>query len=107
MEWLIYAVVFLLFDKSLMQPHNFAFALSIFLQNRSNYLWGAFEKGKEILVEISLRFVCLELCLLKNEAISIPNNVYPGQFSGLICRRRKRNKTGVLHRVFDDRRTER
>lgn len=34
MEWPVYAVVFLLFDKSLVQPHNFAFALSIFLQNR-------------------------------------------------------------------------
>lgn len=98
MEWLIYAVVFLLLDKSFVQPHNFAFALSIFLQNRSNYLWGLLEKGKEILVEISLRFICLELCLLKNEAISIPNNYYPVQFSRLICRRRKRNKTGVLHR---------
>jgi len=32
---------------------------------------------------------------------------YPVQFSRLICRRRKRNKTGVLHRVFADRRTER
>lgn len=45
---LIYAVVFLLFDKSLMQPHNFAFALSIFLQNRSNYLLYLWEKEKEI-----------------------------------------------------------
>lgn len=48
MEWLIYAVVFLLLDKSFVQPHNFAFALSIFLQNRSNHLLCLWEKGKEI-----------------------------------------------------------
>ena len=42
MEWLIYAVVFLLFDKSLTQPHNFAFALSIFLQNSLEKLSSSF-----------------------------------------------------------------
>lgn len=51
-------------------------------------------------LETVLRFVYLELCLLRNEAISIPSNLYPVQFSRLICRRRKRNKTGVLHRVL-------
>ncbi len=47
MEWFVYAVVFLPFDKSLMQPHNFAFALSIFLQNRLEKLATSFLGEKE------------------------------------------------------------
>lgn len=104
---LVYAVVFLHFDKSFVQPHNFAFALSISLQNRLYLLVVSLRKEEKIKAGIAMRFDCLELCLLKNEAISIPNNLKPAQFSRLICRRRKRNKTGVLRRVFEDRRTER
>lgn len=58
------------------------------------------EYYNSIIIKSALLF--LELCLLRYEAISIPNNLYPVQFSRLICRRRKRNKTGVLCRVFSN-----
>ena len=42
----------------------------------------------------------LELCLVRYEPISMTNTFIRELFSQLICRRRKKNKMGVLRRVF-------
>ncbi len=102
-----YAVVFLHFDKSFMQPHSFAFAFGHFLTKQVVIICRFFFGKGEGKLKSMWIFDCQELCLLKNEAISIPNNLLPEQYYWIICRRRIRNKTVDLLRVFDDRRTER
>ena len=49
---------------------------------------------------MSLQFVVAGIVFGEVRANLNGQYLYPVQFSRLICRRRKRNKAGVLHRVI-------
>jgi hypothetical protein len=49
---------------------------------------------------VSLQFEVAGILFGEERANLNSQSLYPVQFTRLICRRRKRNKTGVLHRVI-------
>jgi len=55
----------------------------------------------EICFVVSLQFEVAGIVFGKARANLNDYYHYPVQFSWLICRRRKRNKAGVLYRVFE------
>jgi len=56
-------------------------------------------KAKSTVCNLERSFSSLEMCLVRNELISIPYNI-TATVLGLICRRSKRNKINVLYRIF-------
>jgi hypothetical protein len=54
----------------------------------------------EVCIVASLQFEVAGIVFGEVRANLNDQYIYPVQFSRLICRRRKRNKTGVLCRVF-------